>query len=173
LLISIIGTALTVPPLFATTRVWTLQAAALAGLLWLVWHWVRGYRNGAFSRAVGAFEGLAVLVVCLAIDTPLHALGLVYNGLVFRSLYGNRGDVVAVVLAYVGAYLGARVLSLLVTGPSIPVEEFLPHALNMVVLAGVFHVLATTLKKHEQPITNEKILREAGVALVAALDRES
>jgi PAS domain-containing protein len=159
--------------LFAATRVWLLQAAALAGTLWLIWHWFRGYKNGDFSRAGDAFEGLAVLVVCLAIDTPLYALGLVYNGLVFRSLYGNRRDVVIVALTYIGAFLGAVVLSLLVTGLSIPVAEFLPHVLNLMVLSAVFHVLATTLAKHERATTHERILREAGAALVAALDRES
>ena len=57
-------------------------------------------------------EGLAVLVVCLSIDTPLHALGLVYNGLVFRSLYGNRREVVGAFLAYAGrSFIGAVALS--------------------------------------------------------------
>lgn len=106
LLVGIIASASTVPSVIVATEPWPLRTAALVGILWLFWHWVRGYRRGGFSHAWGMLEGLAVLVIGLALATPLHVLGVVYNGLVFRSLYGDRRDVGVAVLTYLGGSSG-------------------------------------------------------------------
>ena len=173
LLIAITGPVFTVPVLFTGTTAWPLQAVTFAGLLLLIRYWVRGYKRGYFSRAGKVFEGLVVLGAGLAIGTPLDLLSLVYNGLVFRSLYGERRDVVGTALAYVGGFLGVVPLSWLLTGSRIPLTEILPHLFGLTLLAVVFHILATTLIGHERAMTREEILREAGAALVATRDRAS
>jgi diguanylate cyclase (GGDEF)-like protein/PAS domain S-box-containing protein len=172
LLVCLIATASTVPHVFEPNTTWPIRAVALIGFSWLGWHWIRSYERGGFSRAWVAIEGLAVLVVCLSIDTPLHALGLVYNGLVFRSLYGTRKDVAGTFLAYAGTFLGAVALSVLLGGPNIPLAELLPHVLGLTLLCGVFYFVASVLQEHEQTLAREEVLRKAGAALVATQDRD-
>ena len=92
------------------------------------------------------------MLVCLAIDTPLHVLGLVYNGLVFRSLYGNRVDAAGVYLAYAETFIGAVALSPSLGGPSIPIAAFLPHVLGLTVLCGTFYFVGSILKWQEQTL---------------------
>jgi diguanylate cyclase (GGDEF)-like protein/PAS domain S-box-containing protein len=148
-------------------------AVALVSFLWLVWHWIRSYQRGGFSLAWVPIEGLAVLAICLSIDRPLHALGLIYNGLVFRSLYGNRIEIAGTFVAYAGTFLAAVALTPLLGGPSIPLEEFLPHLLGLTLLCGTFYFVGSVLKKHEQTLAREETLRRAGATLVATQDRDS
>ncbi len=173
MLVCLIATASTVPHVFEQATVWPIRAAALTSILWLVWHWIRGYERGGFSRAWVAIEGVAVLVVCLSIDTPLHALGLVFNGLVFRSLYGDRSDVAGTFLAYAGTFIAAVMLSPVLGGPSIPPVEFLPPVLGLTLLCGTFYFVGSVLKKHERTLAREEVLRRAGARLVATQDSES
>jgi diguanylate cyclase (GGDEF)-like protein/PAS domain S-box-containing protein len=172
LLVCLIATLSTIPHVFEGKTGWPLRAAALASFSWLVWHWIRGYRRGGFSRAWIAIEGLAVLVICVSIDTPLHALGLIYNGLVFRSLYGTRGEAAGTFLAYAGTFLGAILLSPFLGGPSTPLGEFLPHLLGLTLLCGTFYFVGSLLKRHEQALSREEILRRAGASFVATRDRD-
>jgi diguanylate cyclase (GGDEF)-like protein/PAS domain S-box-containing protein len=118
-------------------------------------------------------EGVVVLVVCLSLDTPLHALGLIYNGLVFRTLYGNKREVAGTFLAYAGMFLAAVALSPVLGGPSIFLGEFLPHLLGLTLLCGTFYFVGTLLRRHEQTLAREETLRRAGAALVATRDRDS
>jgi diguanylate cyclase (GGDEF)-like protein/PAS domain S-box-containing protein len=173
LLVCLIATLSTIPHVFEGNTGLPVRAVALVGLLWLVWHWIRGYRRGRFSRSWIAIEGLAVLVICLSIDIPLHALGLIYNGLVFRSLYGNRREVAGTFVAYAGTFLAAVALSPLLGGQSIPLEEFLPHVLGLTLLCGTFYFVGSIIKRHEHTLSREETLRRAGAALVATQDRES
>ncbi|MDQ4126851.1 MAG: EAL domain-containing protein, partial [Actinomycetota bacterium] len=134
---------------------------------------IHGYKRRGFSRAWITVEGLAMLLVCLAIDTPLHVLGLVYNGLIFRSLYGSRVDAAGVFLAYAGTFFGAVVLSPSLGGPSVPIQGLLIHVFNLTLLCGTFYFLGSIVKRHERTLTREEILRRAGAALVATQDRDS
>ncbi len=114
-----------------------------------------------------------MFVVCVCIATPLHALGLIYNGLVFRSLYGNVRETMGTYLAYAGTFLAAVALSPLLGDPSIPLIEFLPHVLGLTLLCGTFHFVGVVLTRHEHVLAREEILRTAGAAFVATQDRES
>lgn len=172
LLVSLIATLSTAPDVFEGKTGLPVRAVALVSFLWLVWHWIRGYGRVGFSRACIAIEGLAVLAICLSIATPLHALGLIYNGLVFRSLYGSRREIAGTFLAYAGTFLAAVVLFPFLGGPSTPLEEFLPHLLGLTLLCGTFYFVGSVLKRHEQTLAREETLRRAGAALVATQDRD-
>src|SRR5215216_2280621 len=57
LLVCLIATASTVPHVFEPKTGLPFRAFALVGFVWLVWHWIRGYRRGRFSREWVAIEG--------------------------------------------------------------------------------------------------------------------
>jgi PAS domain S-box-containing protein len=97
---------------------------------------------------------------------------LIYNGLVFRSLYGNRTGVAGTFVAYAGTFLAAVALTPLLGGPNIPLEEFLPHMLGLTLLCGTFYFVGSVLKRHEQALAREETLRRAGATLVATQDRD-
>lgn len=70
--------------------------SALAGLSWLCWSWIHVYRREQVSLVWDVAEGLAVFAVGMVALDPLAALGVVYNGLIFRSLYGRSGRVAGI-----------------------------------------------------------------------------
>src|SRR3954468_23805468 len=112
LLVGIFIAALTLLPVLLASTPGLFKAAALVGLLLLLLRWIHGYMRGTFSPFWDPFEGLAIFAVSIASIDPLAALGLVYSGLSFRSLYGSGRRVLLVLLVYLGAFLLAVPLSL-------------------------------------------------------------
>ena len=171
LLSSLALAALAVPIILTNTeRPWGLRAAALAGLVGLSLRWLDGYRRKRFIPVLTLPEGLAVLGVSLTVYSPLAALGLIYSGLMFRSLYERWSALLLAILAYTGALLAAVVISLSTTGWTLPALEILPDALGLIIVSLTVHLLAGALGRHERTVSRETTLREAGAALVAAPD---
>jgi PAS domain S-box-containing protein len=171
LLASIFMAILAVLPLLLASTPWLSKVAALVGLLLLPLRWIRGYMRGTFSPFWDPFEGLAIFVVGVASINPLTALGLVYSGLSFRSLYGSGRQVLFVLLVYLGAFLLAVPLSLTASGYSL--LETLPLVLGLTLIAAVLHVLPSTSTKYKRAVFRERTLRETSTALVSALDQKS
>ena len=149
---------------------WPHEAAGVAALSWICSRWILGHRLGRFSVVGDVAEGLALCLISAAVGNPLRALGLLYSGLCFRSLYGSGRRVVLVLLIYVAAHFAvAQALD------AVPV--LLLRALIMVPIfavgAGGMLVLAKTLTKHERALAREGILARAGAALVASPTQES
>ncbi len=150
----------------STDRV--VQVAALVGLVWLCWRGLRGYQLMHFSLGPVLFEGLALLLVGLAVS-PMRALGLFYISLFFRALYGSVHRVATITVVYLGVYIGANIIAAHYGGAALSLVV-INQALGFLVLAGMIHVLGRTLQRHEAAVTQERLLREAGAALVVAPD---
>lgn len=150
-----------------------LQALAIAGLLWLCWWWIRGYKRANFPPLWYVPEGIAVCAAIVAIGNPLYALGLVYTGLMFRSLYGTRRSVVATLLIYLVAFCGAVVIETLLTNADISFVDALPQVPGLPLMAALLHTMATSIARHERATFREKTLKESGAKLVSALERGS
>lgn len=173
LLFSILMAVLAVPLILqANATPWFLQASAIAGLLWLVSWWIRGYGRGRFPIVFCLLEGSVVFAAALATGAPPTALGLIYSSIMFRSLYGSLRSVVLLLLFYLAAFFGAVAIASRFTYLNLPLTAVLPEVLGLPLVAVMFHVLATTIAGRERAMLREKTLRESAAALVAALNRE-
>ena len=174
-LLASLAMAVFIVPIVLTNaeRPWGLRALALAGLVGLSLRWFDGYRRERFAPVLNLPEGLAVFGVSLATYSPLTALGLVYSGLMFRSLYGRWSTLLLAAAVYTGAFLAAVAVSLSTTDWNLPVFEIIPNALGLVIVSLMVHLLAGTLGRHERAVSRETTLREASAALVAAPDAAS
>ncbi len=174
LLSALVMAAIPVPMILSRNAVGRpLQALAIAGLLWLCWWWIRGYKRANFPPLWYVPEGIAVCAAAVAVGNPLYALGLVYTGLMFRSLYGTRRSVVATLLIYLVAFCGAVVISTSLTNADQSFVDALPQVPGLPLMAALLHIMTTSIARHERATFREKTLREAGAKLVSALDRES
>ncbi len=176
LLASLVMAALVVPTILASEHPTpaSLRAAAFAGLAFLAWRYLRGYRRSNFSPlSLTGLEGLALGAACLATGNPPAALGLVYAGLVFRSLYGRTRDVVAVLVAYLVAICGAVALTPLATGGyEIMPASVLHNLLGLLLVSATLHLLSLMISRQSRALDRERALRDAGAALAASHDRE-
>lgn len=150
-----------------------LQALAIAGLLWLCWWWIRGYKRANFPPLWYIPEGIAVCAAAVAVGNPLYAEGLIYTGLMLRSLYGTRRSVVATLLIYLGAFCGAVVISMSYMNVDLSLVTVLTQLPEMPLMAALLHVVAASIARHERATFREKILRETETKLVSALERAS
>ena len=173
MLVGLFAAIISLFSVFDSSRTLPLRVAALAGLSWLCWSWIRVYRREQVSHFWDVAEGLAVFAVGVGALDPLAALGVVFNGVVFRSLYGKSGRVAGIVAIYLVALLGAVAFSVSFFGAKPSLEQLVPQALGVVVLAAMFHVLGRTLTKSERALERETVLRNAGAVLVGSRDRES
>jgi PAS domain S-box-containing protein len=172
-LFSILMAVLAVPLILqanATPRF--LQASAIAGLLWLVAWWIRGYGRGRFPIVFCLLEGSVVFAAALATGAPPTALGLIYSSMMFRSLYGSIRSVVLLLLLYLAAFFGAVTIASRFTYLDLPLTAVLPEVVGLPLVAVMFHILATTIADRERAMSRESTLRESAAALVAALNRE-
>ncbi|QIN78152.1 EAL domain-containing protein [Rubrobacter marinus] len=176
LLASLVMAALVVPTTVASDHPTpaSLRAAAFAGLAFLAWRYARGYRRSGFSPLpLTALEGLALGAACLATGNPPSALGLVYAGLMFRSLYGRTRDAVSVLAAYLVAFYGAVALTPLATGGyAVAPASVLPNLFGLVLMSLTLHLLSLTLSRQGRALDRERTLRDAGAALAASHDRQ-
>ena len=176
LLASLLIGALVVPITVASQHLTppTLRAAAFAGLVFLAWRYARGYRRGGFfSPPLTGLEGLALGAACLATGNPPAALGLVYAGLVFRSLYGRARDVAIVLAVYLAAFYGAVSLTPFAAGGhEVALASVLPHLFGLGLMAATLHVLSLALSRQSRALERERTLRDAGAALAASHDRQ-
>ena len=174
LLSALVMAALPVPIILSRNAVGRpLQALAIVGLLWLCWWWIRGYKRASFPPPWYILEGMAVCAAAVAVGNPLYAEGLVYTGLMFRSLYGTRRSVVAILLIYLVAFCGASVIAISITNAALSAVNILTQLPGLPLMAALLHVLARSIARYERATFRERTLRETGAKLVSALDRES
>lgn len=174
LLSALMMAALPVPIILSRNAVGQpLQALAIAGLLWLCWRWIRGYKRANFPPLWYIPEGIAVCAAAVAVGNPLYAEGLVYTGLMFRSLYGTRRSVVVALLLYLGAFCGAVVISMSFTNVDLPLVTVLTQLPGLPLMAALLYVVAASIARYERATFREKTLRETGFKLVATSERES
>lgn len=174
LLSALVMAVLPVPMILSRNAVGRpLQALAIAGLLWLCWWWIRGYKRANFPPLWYIPEGVAVCAAAVAVGNPLYAEGLVYTGLMFRSLYGTRRSVVATLLIYLGVFCGAIVISMSFMNVDLSLVTVLTQLPGLPLTAALLHVVAASIARHERATFREKTLRETGAKLVSALKRGS
>lgn len=148
-----------------------LRVVMVVGSGWLCWRWMCLYRRETYSAVEYVPEGLALLALGMGVGDLQRALSVFYLGMYFRSLYGSGGSIIRWWCVYLAAYVGAVIWT---TGATTLLSStVLTHAFGYGCGASLVHVMATALLKHEQAVARERILREAGAALVAALDRSS
>lgn len=133
-------------PMIVTRNIagWPFQAFTIVGLLWLC-PCIRGCKRENAPSAWYVPEGIEVRTAAVAVGDPPSALGLVYGGLMFRSLYWAQRSVRAMLLLYPGALYGAVALSLLLTGTSQPLIAALPHLFGLSLMSAILGILATVL----------------------------
>ena len=150
-----------------------LRAAAFVGLAFLAWRYARGYLRGDLSPlALTAIEGLALGAACLATGNPPAALGLVYAGLMFRSLYGHARGVATGLVVYLAAFCASVALTPLATrGYEVGAASVIPNLFGLALMAAVLHLLSVTLSRQGRALERERALRDAGAALAASHDR--
>ena len=149
----------------STVSVQTLGVAALAGLFWL---WVEEYRR-PLSVRWDVVEGVALVVVAVAVGNPLYMLLLLYGRLCFRSFTSSLRQAVAAGVIFFFAFF-APVLILQASGQQFSLQlVFLASGFPLCV--AIMNTLHQTLDRLERSVEREQVLREAGAALVAATDR--
>src|SRR5262245_25985982 len=110
-LINVVGA---VPRMLNTAAPTTGQrAAAVAAVAFLLFWWVRGYRNRRIPLWGLPFEALALGAIGVAQHDYVATLGMLFSSMSFRGLYGTWRHVAGFVVA---AYAGT-VTAVLLTGP--------------------------------------------------------
>jgi len=148
-----------------------LQALGAGALLFAGGLWVRGYRSGHFPLLFDLLIGLVLLLLVLGAGEVQGVIGVFYAGLLLRSLYGTRTRVAIATGVYLGAFLAAVEavshwnLAVLVSA------AYADHVVAMPVIAGLLHLISTTLSGQDLAVHRQGALSRAGTALVAADDR--
>jgi diguanylate cyclase (GGDEF)-like protein/PAS domain S-box-containing protein len=147
-----------------------VHAVGMAALVGLCWLWVEEYRRSLSTRW-DVLEGLALVVVAVAVGNPLYMLLLLYARLSFRSFAPSvRQSVLAGVIFFAAFF--APVLILRGAGERLSLQlVFLASGFPLCV--AIMNILHQTLDRLERSVEREKVLRGAGAALVAATDRDA
>jgi diguanylate cyclase (GGDEF)-like protein/PAS domain S-box-containing protein len=183
------------PPLSALARVrWVFCLLALANLVFLGpmlvfgsplpaplrligavlaiglgWWWSRTYARGRAHWLAVLPEGIALVVITVAVGDPVRASGVLYTGLYFRACYGSPLAVAATTLAFLGAMVGGQLWSGSLGAGLF--EQLVTNTIGFVSVAALMQVVVKALSQHERSLAREQALRRAGAALVAATDR--
>jgi diguanylate cyclase (GGDEF)-like protein/PAS domain S-box-containing protein len=183
------------PPLAALARVrWVFGLLALANLVFLGpmlafgssqpapvrligavlaiglgWWWSRTYALGRAHWLAVVPEGIALVVITVAVGDPVRASGVLYTGLYFRACYGSAPAVAVTTLAYLGAMVGGQLWSGTLGAGLF--EQLVTNTIGFVSVAALMQVVVKALSQHERSLAREQALRRAGAELVAATDR--
>ena len=173
LIVSLLMAVLQVPMIVrADVGGWPLRVLAISGLVWLGWWWLGGYGTGRFPAVWYLPEFLAIFVVALAVGNPLVSLGLIYSGLMLRSLYGSWRPVLLTLSGYLAAFYAAVVVSSVVyaTAPEVTLVALVVPPLGLALVAVMLHLLAASITKYQRVASREAVLRDASAAMVKAPD---
>ncbi|MEY2533685.1 MAG: hypothetical protein QOF29_1595 [bacterium] len=157
-------------PLLVTASdapVW-LRALAGLGLVWTGVGHAAIYRAGRVSPALVPLDGAALLALTAAVG-PGPALGVLFVGVYFRSMYGDRRYVAANTAATLVAYLSSSLF--LPTDAGVSIDAALSQVPGLIASAAVMHIVAEALRREERRRVRERLLRETGAELVGARDR--
>jgi diguanylate cyclase (GGDEF)-like protein len=141
-------------------------AGAIACLV-LSGMWVRGYKRGHFPFKSVLLEFAAVLVLTLAVASPVGVLGVIYPAANFRGTYGSKRDLAAAMVALVLAFSVGRLIQDAPTSPS-AFGAFITQLIGLPVTAVMMYALARNLIRHERSAAREQALARAGAELMAA-----
>ena len=152
-----------------------LPLAAVLGLAWLAWYWIRGFRHGHFPLVGDLGATVVLLVVGITLTNPAHLLTLVYASVFFRSLYGSPRRVVGWTgLAFAAMVGGAAWTGLQgrgLDGGAIGLAVIQLPTLAFV--TGLVLLVARIVTQSERQAAREKVLSQTGATLVKASGREA
>jgi PAS domain S-box-containing protein len=157
-----------------TSQPW-LPLAAVLGLVWLAWYWIRGFRHGHFPLVGDLGATVVLLVVGITLNNPAHLLTLVYASVFFRSLYGSPRRVVAWTgLAFAAMVGGAAVVGLSGGRHNLsPIGLAVLQLPTLAFVTGLVLLVARIVTQSERQAGREKVLSHAGATLVKASGREA
>jgi diguanylate cyclase (GGDEF)-like protein/PAS domain S-box-containing protein len=144
-----------------------LTAAILA--IGLGCWWSRTYTRARAHWLAVVPEGIALVLITVAVGDPVRASGVLYTGLYFRACYGRPPAVAVTTLAFLGAMVGGQLWSGTLGAGLF--EQLLTNTIGFVSVAALMQVVVKALSQHERSLAREQALRQAGAALVAATDR--
>jgi diguanylate cyclase (GGDEF)-like protein/PAS domain S-box-containing protein len=170
LLFALLACALAVP-MVATAPGATagLRIVGIAAIGVLAALWIESAKRGRLPALYEPIEFAAIFAVSVA-GMPERALGLVYAGILRRSLYGSPRRVA---LGW-AVYSSAHMLAIAVAGEgSYAFTDGLAQIAPLAVAAGIMHGLGEVMTRYHLERTRQRILREASAALVTARDRDA
>ncbi|MGH7705892.1 MAG: EAL domain-containing protein, partial [Candidatus Dormibacteria bacterium] len=145
-----------------------LRLCAFAGILWLAWWLLSGYRLGHFSLWKDALAVVALFVVGVGASDSYGAIAVLYAALYFRAFYATPEGSVGVAAGFVAANLSAMAV---VAGRSHAVgslEHGFAGSLALAMAAVMMQVLRSVISRRHGAARRERTLRRAGTELLAA-----
>ena len=128
------------------------------------------YRRRAMHPAVLVLDAVALLAMGTALGGPGMIAGYVFVSVGLRSLYVPGRSGVAPTLVYCGAVL----MDLIIVGLPEAVQDPRITQLPGMLFSGLaMWLVAASLDRQQQALSNERLLAGTGLALVAAADRQA
>jgi diguanylate cyclase (GGDEF)-like protein/PAS domain S-box-containing protein len=155
--------------IFGSTQPAALRLIGAVLAIGLGWWWSRTYARERAHWLAVLPEGIAVVVITVAVGDPVRASGVLYTGLYFRACYGSAPAVAATTLAFLGAMVGGQLWSGALGAGLF--EQLVTNTIGFVSVAALMQVVVKALSQHERSLAREQALRRVGATLVAATDR--
>ncbi|TME15778.1 MAG: EAL domain-containing protein [Chloroflexi bacterium] len=150
------------------------ELLASYALTYLVLYAVGGWWRSRFRLWTDAIAILALFSFGAEVQNPVRLYLFFYSAVLYRSLYGGRRSTIGVAFSFLAALVGstayAAITSANPAGP-LTVAQVLVNIPGFAGTAWLMHAVKTTLDDYEEALRREKILTEAGAALVAAEDQ--
>ena len=150
--------------------VWRIAGGvALASLV--AW-WSYGCRRGGFPTWTLVPEGVALLVLGIAVGDPPRALGVLYIALYFRGFFGTARSAAALGVTYIAAHLGAvwvaGMLGFAPPATTLSAPSVLTQAPGFALTIVIIRVLVSVATSQEEDVRRQQVLAGVGAALAVA-----
>lgn len=145
-----------------------LRLAALAGIGWLAWWLLSGYRLGRFPLWTDLLAVLALFVVGVGTSASDGALAILDAALYFRAFYASLPGSAGVAAAFMVANLTALAVVVGRAGAATSLEHAFAGSLALAMAAVVVQVLRSVISRRQEAVRRERILRQAGIQLLGA-----
>ena len=144
------------------------RVAAIAGAMFLLLWWVRGYRNRHLPAWGLPLEAVALGAIGIAQYDYVATLGMLFSTVSYRGLFGNWRHVLGFVIA---AYCGS-VTAVLISDPG-HIGPFLEQSAGVPPLALFTALVALSTRRQEAAHARERVFSQVGTTLATTADPET
>jgi PAS domain S-box-containing protein len=155
---------------FLSDAGWLQRGLAVAGVAWLAYHLLQGYRQLRFSRFAPLIEGVVVALAVASLGDVHRGLEFFYIGLFFRILYRSVWELVGLVASYAGAYMVAAIVWPTLTGvtPSSLPAELISNLAGFAIVGILKWGLTVSSSSNASLAAREHNLARAATAIMGA-----
>ncbi|HVB13921.1 MAG TPA: EAL domain-containing protein [Candidatus Dormibacteraeota bacterium] len=145
-----------------------LRLCAYAGVGWLAWWLLSGYRIGKFYLWKDVLAVLALFVVGVGAGEPYAAVGVLYATLYFRAFYASPEGSIGVAAGFIGADLASMAVVAGPPGAVTALEHGFAGSLALGMAAVMMQLMRSVVSRRRVEARRERTLRRAGNELLGA-----